>query len=336
MRLLSSFLLLFCMINATSVSGQSSPGNEAIVKVFEKVLKAKRDQWAKSNYNSVIFVPDAEIKQTVIFHQFKATSFDSVGFYRPSQDKSGKFLYFFPVPLDTTYTDGEMQMHFPNGGYSFIEERSLSKNLTFRGDTIIYKTDSAKSVKYPGTYGLRIMPDKDSKINARLSYAWYLPEGYEYISYKSNRKGYWQREDNLIHFVGDFEENNFLFEIRFRKKHEQPAILLGRTINYTKTIPVTADHIDLFINDAQTEDGDIISLNLNGEWIVRGLEVTKAGAKIRVPLIHKKNYLIMHAENLGSIPPNTASMKLNDGTKVHEITLNSDAGKSEGILFVRP
>ncbi len=84
------------------------------------------------------------------------------------------------------------------------------------------------------------------------------------------------------------------------------------------------------------KDGDIISLNLNGEWIVRGLEVTKAGAKIRVPLIHKKNHLIMHAENLGSIPPNTASMKLNDGTKVHEITLNSDAGKSEGILFVRP
>ncbi|QHS59187.1 hypothetical protein [Chitinophaga agri] len=336
MRLIPLYLLLFCMIVPVTAFCQSPSGSEALIKVFEKVLKEKRDQWAKSNYNSIVFVPDVDLKQAAVFRQLKVTSFDSVSYYMPTQDKSSKFLHFFPAPVDSVYSNGELQLKFPTGGFSMIEEMNLSKSLTFRGDTIIYRTDSARSVKYPGTYGLRIMNDKNSNVKARLSYAWYLPEGYEYISYTSNRKGYWQREGSLIHFVADFDENNFIFDIRFRKKHAQPAILLGRTVKYAKTITVTGDTVRLFVNDAEKEDGDIISLNLNGEWIVKGLEVSKSGARIIVPLTHKKNYLIMHAENLGSIPPNTAAMQINDGTKLHEIILNSDAGKSEGILFVRP
>jgi hypothetical protein len=337
MRQLCSFLLVCCLIGPASVLAQSErPNSDAITSVFEKVLRQKKDQWSKSNYNSMIFVPDAEMKQAVVFRQIKATSFDSISFNVNAQDKSKKFLYFFPEPVDSVYGKGETELKFPPGGFSLIEETSLIKNLTFKGDTIIYKTDSAKSPKYPGYYGVRIMNKKSSNVQARLSYAWYLPEGYEYISYKSNRKGYWQRSGNLIHFVGDYEENNFLFDIRFRKKHVQPTVFQGRSVNFTRTITVNGDHIDLFVNDAETEDGDIISLNLNGEWVVRRLTVTKAGAKISLPLAHKENYLIMHAENLGSVPPNTASMRLNDGTKDHQIILNSDAGKSEGIRFVRP
>jgi hypothetical protein len=332
-------LLLLLLTGTTAVLAQSNKpnSNESVVAVFEKVLKKFKAEWSKSNYNSMIFVPDVEIQKAIVFQQMKATSFDSVSLYLTKPEKSRKFLYTFPVPVDSVFSNGETEYKFPTGGYSLIEEINLAKSLTFKGDTIIYKTDSAKSVKYPGLYGIALI-NKDSKTSfqARLSYAWYLPEGYEYISYKSNRKGYWQRQGSLIHFIGDYDENNFLFDIRFRKKHAQPTVFQGRKVDYTKTISVKGDHIDLFVNDAQTEDGDIISLNLNGEWIVRGLEVSKAGAKIRIPLIHKENYLIMHAENLGSIPPNTASMRLSDGAAVHQITLNSDAGKSEAILFVRP
>ena len=338
MRFIYAFLLVFCVLVPEILSAQTPSLNETISAAFEKVMRKKRDEWSKSNFHSIIYVPDAGIKQAIIFSQLKVTSFDSVALFLTTQDKSRKFLYFSPDPVDTVTRNGEVQIKFPTGGFSYIEEKELAKNLSFKGDTIIYKTDSAKSVRYPGTYGIRIMDDKDvtQSIKTRLSYAWYLPEEYEYISYTCNKKGYWQKQGSLIHFVGDFDENNFLFDIRFRKKHVQPAILLGRKVDFAKTIQVNGDHIDLFVNDAQTEDGDIISLNLNGEWIVRGLVVSKAGAKIVVPLIHKKNYLVMHAENLGSIPPNTASMQINDGTKTHQIILNSDAGKSEGILFTRP
>lgn len=338
MRLTYACLLFFCLLIPDILSAQTPSTNETIVATFEKILRRKRDEWSKNNFNSIIFVPDAGLKQAVVFSQLKVTSFDSIALLLTPQEKSRKFLYFSPDPVDTVIKNGEVQIKFPTGGFSYIEEKELAKNLTFKGDTIIYKTDSAKSVRYPGSYGIRIMDDKEvtRSINTRLSYAWYLPEDYEYLSYTCNKKGYWQRQGNLIHFVGDFDENNFLFDIRFRKKHAQPAILQGRKVDFTKTIQVNGDHVEVFINDAQTEDGDIISLNLNGEWIVKGLVVSKAGAKIVVPLIHKTNYLVMHAENLGSIPPNTASMQINDGTKVHQIILNSDAGKSEGILFTRP
>jgi len=325
------FLLLFFVLCSVSVFAQNQ--NENIIKVFEKVLREKQAQWAKSNYNSIIYVPDAEMKKALIFDHFKATSFDSVFLYQ-NTTKPKKFLYIYPTPADSVIKNGEKQLKFPTGGYSDIVESDLTHSLSFQGDTIIYKTDSSKSVNFPGTYGIRIM-NINGKIAARLSYAWYLPDGYEYISYTCNKRGTWQRQGSLVHFAGDVDENNFIFDIRFRKKHTQPATLQGRTVDFAKTIIVKGDHLELFVNDAQQEDGDIISLNLNGEWIVRGLSVTKAGAKINIQLPHKENYLIMHAENLGSIPPNTASMQLNDGTQIQKITLNSDAGKSEGIKFVR-
>src|SRR5688572_17487480 len=100
MRQLCSFLLVCCLIGPASVLAQSErPNSDAITSVFEKVLRQKKDQWSKSNYNSMIFVPDAEMKQAVVFRQIKATSFDSISFNVNAQDKSKKFLYFFPEPV---------------------------------------------------------------------------------------------------------------------------------------------------------------------------------------------------------------------------------------------
>jgi hypothetical protein len=337
MRLI--FLLVLNCSLGSSLLAQTKPAsnyNEAVVNAFEKVLRKKKEEWSKNNYNSIVYVPDADMKKAVIFSQIKATSFDSVQMLLNIKDTVRKFMYFCPAPADTVYSKADVQMKFPTGGYSCIEEANLAKSITYKGDTIIYKTDSAKWNKYPNAYGIRIVNSSNgSKFDARLSYAWYLPEGYEYISYSCNKNGRWQRRGSLIHFVGDFDETNFLFDIRFRKQHIQPTMLMERKVAFSKTVPVKADHVNLFIHDAQVQDGDIISLNLNGEWIIRGLEVTKEGAKITIPLSYKENYLIMHAENLGTIPPNTATMQINDGSNTHRITLNSDAGKSEGIVLVR-
>jgi hypothetical protein len=39
----------------------------------------------------------------------------------------------------------------------------------------------------------------------------------------------------------------------------------------------------------------------------------------------------MHAINLGTIPPNTASMEISDGKKRKDITVISDTGKSGAL-----
>ena len=46
------------------------------------------------------------------------------------------------------------------------------------------------------------------------------------------------------------------------------------------------------------------------------------------------NELVMYAENLGSIPPNTALMIVTDGTKRYEVRITSDLEKSGVINFV--
>jgi hypothetical protein len=43
----------------------------------------------------------------------------------------------------------------------------------------------------------------------------------------------------------------------------------------------------------------------------------------------------MYADNLGSIPPNTALMIVTDGTKRYEVRITSDLQKSGTIKFVK-
>lgn len=46
------------------------------------------------------------------------------------------------------------------------------------------------------------------------------------------------------------------------------------------------------------------------------------------------NELIMYAENLGTIPPNTALMVVTDGDNRYEVRISSDLKKSGVIRFV--
>jgi len=108
--------------------------------------------------------------------------------------------------------------------------------------------------------------------------------------------------------------------------------LEGREVVTTAEIETDADTLSLLIWDNSKEDGDIISLNINGVWILR--EHTVSLKKLNIPLILSpgKNQLILHAENLGRIPPNTAAITVMQGDKpVETLILNSDMGKSEAI-----
>ena len=48
----------------------------------------------------------------------------------------------------------------------------------------------------------------------------------------------------------------------------------------------------------------------------------------------KSNELIMYAENLGSIPPNTALMIVYDGEKRHEINISSSKTSNGMVSFI--
>ncbi len=110
-----------------------------------------------------------------------------------------------------------------------------------------------------------------------------------------------------------------------------------RSNNILKIIEVENESIRIDLYDNGEVDGDSVSLFLNGKLVVAGKKLTTKPLSIRVPFeeLEDENELVMYADNLGSIPPNTALMIVTDGTKRYEVRITSDLQKSGTIKFVK-
>jgi hypothetical protein len=107
----------------------------------------------------------------------------------------------------------------------------------------------------------------------------------------------------------------------------------------TSEIPLTGDSIELRFYDNAQIDGDSISLFLNDKLIFQHIRLTGSAytIKLSVSELQDNNELIMVAENLGAIPPNTSYMTAQIGEKRYEARLESTEGSSAMIrLFKEP
>ena len=99
-----------------------------------------------------------------------------------------------------------------------------------------------------------------------------------------------------------------------------------------QSITVDSLNLELSIYDHKEQDGDIISINFNGDWVLKSYRLTKQWKKVNIKLNPKgENYLVLHAENLGGSPPNTAAIKYTLGGKKKTVILNSNLNESEMI-----
>ncbi|MBX7241264.1 MAG: hypothetical protein K1X92_05890 [Bacteroidia bacterium] len=86
--------------------------------------------------------------------------------------------------------------------------------------------------------------------------------------------------------------------------------------------------------DNHTPDGDIISLYLNGELVVKNQKVESKYKELKLNLKPGDNYLIMRAVNEGRIPPNTAAISVNDGQETQTAILRAKKRKNVAIKIV--
>ncbi len=113
-----------------------------------------------------------------------------------------------------------------------------------------------------------------------------------------------------------------------------PDSLGDRSVKTGKKVVVNADDIEIFVWDSEYEDGDTISLFLNGEWLLKEYALRNKKKKIRFSLDpNGDNYLILHAHNEGERPPNTAAVSINDGRRTKRISLSSDLDNSDAVKF---
>jgi hypothetical protein len=111
----------------------------------------------------------------------------------------------------------------------------------------------------------------------------------------------------------------------------------SREKKFTKEIPVSGDSIELDFYDNAEIDGDSISLFLNGKLIFEHIRLTEKAYRVKLPVsdLQKNNELIMVAENLGAIPPNTSYMVALVGDKRYDAQLASTENSSAMIRLIK-
>jgi hypothetical protein len=110
-----------------------------------------------------------------------------------------------------------------------------------------------------------------------------------------------------------------------------------REIEIQQEIEVSSDSILVDFYDNGEVDGDSISVFFNGQLYGANLRLsTKAiHMNIKLDTTLEVNTLAMFANNLGTIPPNTALMLVYDGKKRYEVRIMSNLSKSGAIRIRR-
>jgi hypothetical protein len=111
----------------------------------------------------------------------------------------------------------------------------------------------------------------------------------------------------------------------------------SRTKTLQTVIPVSGDTIELRFYDNAEIDGDSIAVFLNSRLLEQHIGLTDQPHTIRIPVsrLENDNELVMVAENLGSIPPNTSLMVVQVGEKRYEARLYADEHTSALVRFVK-
>jgi len=120
---------------------------------------------------------------------------------------------------------------------------------------------------------------------------------------------------------------------------KEPVVTVPQTVEekfttrkkiFALDIPLQGDSIELRFYDNAEIDGDSISLFLNDKLLFQHIRLAATPYTIKLPVadLAETNELVMVAENLGTIPPNTSYMIAEVGGKRYEARLASTENSS--------
>ena len=104
-----------------------------------------------------------------------------------------------------------------------------------------------------------------------------------------------------------------------------------RKLSEKTNLQVKDKIVEIAIWDKNRIDGDTVKLFWNGQLLLDNWGLTAEKKIIRLNLEQPNNVLLMQAVNLGTIPPNTATITISSGKQRQTIELNSDMHSSELI-----
>ncbi len=105
--------------------------------------------------------------------------------------------------------------------------------------------------------------------------------------------------------------------------------------NETLSVFTKSDRVVLTLYDAGQEDGDKVSLRLNGTLVRPSIEATAVKQRIEIPLEQTQTTLEIKALNNGSIGGNTVMLELEDTDHTIETVTNLKMGESAKFVFYK-
>jgi Concanavalin A-like lectin/glucanases superfamily len=113
------------------------------------------------------------------------------------------------------------------------------------------------------------------------------------------------------------------------------APLEKRNNELVKQIVVEHDSVSVTLYDNGEIDGDSVTLIYNNKIITTHQRLSDKPITfiLKVEPGNNRNELVMYAENLGSIPPNTALMVIYDGKKRYELNISSTKDSNGVVAF---
>lgn len=114
-----------------------------------------------------------------------------------------------------------------------------------------------------------------------------------------------------------------------------PKAIVNRSNPVVKEIEITATEMLINLYDNGEIDGDTVSVYHNNELIVThaGLSEKAISFHITIDEQHPHHELVMVADNLGSIPPNTSLMVITAMDKRYEIFISSSEQKNAKVVI---
>jgi hypothetical protein len=114
-----------------------------------------------------------------------------------------------------------------------------------------------------------------------------------------------------------------------------PKIIASRENELVKTITTGANEISIDIYDNGIIDHDTVSVYLDKKLVIPHRMLTDKPLNFKFPLNDSTDYheVVLVADNLGDIPPNTSLMVVHAGEQRYEVHITSTEQKNAVVIF---
>ncbi len=118
-------------------------------------------------------------------------------------------------------------------------------------------------------------------------------------------------------------------------KSKTPDILKKRENDLVKTLIITSEEVVVKLYDNGQIDNDTISVYLDNQLVLSKKKLTASALTIHLKMDEEndEHELVMVAENLGEIPPNTSLMVVTAGEQRFEVRITSTEQKNAMVRF---